>query len=669
MATTSIHCTRKIPAAPDAVWGVLGAFDVSWHPAVAECDLLRAADGALMRSFTDQEGGRYEERRTYVSETDRVLGYTLVKGIDGILDYAARIEVTAAEGGALVTWNARISASANRIEAIAEGTRVIFEAGLDALRSLPKANPIALSKLQVNEAPSTPVVLDGIPTLNLLSGPPASDDSDTLVLFLHGIGGNATNWNDQLAALGLQYQVAALDLRGYGGSSLGHAPSQIDDYCEDILHVMASFGAKRLVLVGLSYGSWIATSFAVRHSDKLAGLALAGGCTGMSEADPRERENFRVSREAPLDAGQTPADFAPAVVDIIAGPNATEAQRAAMRASMADIPSATYRDALQCFTNPLERFDFGRIDCPTLLFTGEHDRLAPPKEIRRVSERFVEDHALHGRIADVQFEVISSAGHICNLEAPGPVNTLLHRFLSRLPGVARGYKASLRERQREKSDRIRKAAHDEFCENGYEGASMDRIAARADVSKPTLYQYFGGKDALLEAVLDAGSNQIVAPLRIRDEPLVDRLWLFSWTYADFVLRPDMLSLARLILGEASRRPEAAIAYHQNGPGRAFEGLVEFISDAVKAGDLKTDAPDLAAQNLWSLILSGPRDHYLHNANERPNEQELLRTIAHGLEVFLKAYGADPDHQIMKLKTLVSAKTQNLQQQEDGPVTV
>ncbi len=643
---------------------MLGTFDVSWHPDVAHCTLLRAGDGALLRAFTDQDGKAYEERRSYISDTDRVLCYTLVKGIDGILSYRARIEVTDTAGGTLVTWHADITASADRADAIATGTRAIFETGLDRLETLPKARAIGRPKLLSNDEPPTAVVLDGIPTLNLQSGPSIEDDSDALVLFLHGIGGNATNWGPQIAALGARYRVAALDLRGYGGSSLGHAPSQVDDYCEDILHVMDTLGARRLVLGGLSYGSWIATSFAMRQGDRLAGLILAGGCTGMSEADPRERENFRVSREVPLDAGQTPADFAPAVVDIIAGPNATKAQRAKMRASMADIPSATYRDALQCFTNPLERFDFSKITCPVLLFTGEHDKLAPPAEIRRVSERIMEDRAVQGQGADVRFEVIAGAGHICNLEAPEASNALLHQFLSRLPGVARDYKASLAERQREKSDRIRKAAHDEFCENGYDGASMDRIAMRADVSKPTLYQYFGGKDELLEAVLDAGRTQIVAPLTVKEGPLVERLWRFSWVYADFVLRPDMLSLARLILGEASRRPEAAQAYHQNGPARALEGLVEFIRAGVDAGELRTDAPDLAAQNLWSLILSGPRDHYLHYADQRPTQHELLRSISHGLRVFLKAYGSDPDAQIAMLETYISAKTESPGQQEE-----
>ena len=90
---------------------------------------------------------------------------------------------------------------------------------------------------------------------------------------------------------------------------------------------------------------------------------------------------------------------------------------------------------------------------------------------------------------------------------------------------------------------------------------------------------------MLEAVLEVGRTHIVAPL-LSVNGLLDAG--SSLAYADFVLRPDMLSLARLILGEASRRPETAIAYHQYGPGRAFEDLVEFVQEAIGNGELATD---------------------------------------------------------------------------------
>jgi pimeloyl-ACP methyl ester carboxylesterase/AcrR family transcriptional regulator len=669
MAKTTVHCLRKIPVDPDHLWTVLGTFDLSWHPNVASCDLLRSPDGALIRNFKDTDGQIYEERRTYLSDTDRVLCYAIDSGIDGIQSYAARVEVTETDTGSLITWHADIAAATSRIDAIAGGTRAIFEAAFDALADLPKRKPRKPGRVSDASGPVVQTRLDGVPTLGLRSAPHAeavTDTTDTLVLFVHGIGGNARNWDDQLRALGAEYHVAALDLRGYGESTLGFEPSSIDDYCADILRVMYARGARHLVLAGLSYGSWIATSFAMRHSDVLKGLILAGGCTGMSEADPRERESFRITREVPLDAGQTPADFAPAVVEAIAGPSASAAQRDDLRQSMERIPAATYRDALGCFCNPLETFNFAKIDCPVLMFTGEYDKLAPPVEIRRVSERIAEDRRAAGKRADVHFEIIAGAGHVCNLEAPNATNALLHRFLARLPDVARSYKSSMIERQREKRDRIRQAAHDEFCENGFDGASMDRIAARAEVSKPTLYQYFGGKDALMDAVLDVAQLQIVAPLLSEEGPLVDRLWRFAWGYADVVLRPDMLSLARLILGEAARRPENAIAYHQSGPARAFDGLVSFVTDAVAAGELDTDVPDLAAQNLWSLILSGPRDYYLHHVDERPSGQELLNSIGHGLFVFLKAYGTDATAQARELDAHILAKSNAIQQQEAAP---
>jgi pimeloyl-ACP methyl ester carboxylesterase len=148
----------------------------------------------------------------------------------------------------------------------------------------------------------------------------------------------------------------------------------------------------------------------------------------MSEAGPDEREAFRVSREIPLDAGQSPADFAPAVVEIIAGPHATADARSAMLESMAAIPTQTYRDALRCFTNPLRQFDFSKLDMPVLMMTGEHDLLAPPAEIKSVATR------IHDAVAqaDVRFEIIKGAGHLCNLEAPELYNGPMMEFLTRV---------------------------------------------------------------------------------------------------------------------------------------------------------------------------------------------------------------------------------------------
>ena len=193
-------------------------------------------------------------------------------------------------------------------------------------------------------------------------------------------------------------------------------------------------------------------------------------------------------------------------------------------------------------------------------------------------------------------------------------------------------------KRRVKQDRILAAALAEFARNGFSGASMQGIATRAGVSKPTLYQYFGGKQALLGAVLEVGKSELLAPFEnARGTPMVQVLWQFAWTYAAFVLRPDMLSLARLIIGEAERSPQVAHEYQRAGPLRALAGIAAYLQAQKHAGALDFADAELAAQNLWSLILSAPREDLLHNPGRPADPQALERHITNGLEVFLKAY--------------------------------
>lgn len=414
MPRDQVQVLGHVPAPADQVWAVARQFCAPWHPWITSMQAQSDARGSLIRAFTVAgEETLYREQRTYLSDSDRTLAYTHLQGIAECDRYDARLTVTPAEGGCTVMWTAQVQAPAHRLGGICEGTRAVFQAGIAALAT---AQPVPEETTLPTPAPLSDHSFDTLPRLGLTATPPTDDGR--LCLFLHGIGGNRGNWRGQLGLAGTIMRAAALDLRGYGGSTLGAAQSTVDDYCDDILRVAKALGARRLVLVGMSYGSWIATSFAMRHAGMLDGLVLSGGCTGMSEAGPDEREAFRLSREVPLNAGQTPADFAPAVVKVLAGPEATDSTRKELLESMAAIPAATYRDALTCFTNPLERFDFSRIPCPVLMMTGEHDRLAPPAEIRAVAGR-IWDAAPK---PDVRFEILPTAGHLCNLEAPDTYN-------------------------------------------------------------------------------------------------------------------------------------------------------------------------------------------------------------------------------------------------------
>src|SRR5580658_7217231 len=77
-----------------------------------------------------------------------------------------------------------------------------------------------------------------------------------LVLFMHGIGGNRTNWHDQLPACAARFHAVAWDARGYGLSDDYPGPLSYDDFCHDILRVLDHFGARKAHLVGLSMGGF-----------------------------------------------------------------------------------------------------------------------------------------------------------------------------------------------------------------------------------------------------------------------------------------------------------------------------------------------------------------------------------------------------------------------------
>jgi TetR/AcrR family transcriptional repressor of mexJK operon len=203
-----------------------------------------------------------------------------------------------------------------------------------------------------------------------------------------------------------------------------------------------------------------------------------------------------------------------------------------------------------------------------------------------------------------------------------------------------------------KERRILQAALNVFAAEGYSGTSMDAIAAKAEVSKPTLYQYFGTKEQLFTEIMLSRRNEMLDAFEHpSSEGMVRDLYRFSWAYADTVLNPDFLSLARLIIAEAQRFPEIGRAYQASGPDRVLRGVMAYLDSQREAGRLQFDDEELAAEDLWALILSAPRNQALHVPDALPDRAAVKRYIDNGLRVFLKAYSTDPTSDLDQLKRL------------------
>jgi hypothetical protein len=134
---------------------------------------------------------------------------------------------------------------------------------------------------------------------------------------------------------------------------------------------------------------------------------------------------------------------------------------------------------------------------------------------------------------------------------------------------------------------------------------------------------------------------------------VTQLWRFSWAYADVVMRPEFLSLARLVIGDATRLPDLGQAYQDSGPNRVLEGLTRFMAQLAERRLLNIEDPELAAEDFWGLILSSPRNRALHVPNNIPNIKMLQRYVHNGQKVFLRAYSVAPEQDLAILDRLIS----------------
>ncbi|MFI5855269.1 TetR/AcrR family transcriptional regulator [Streptomyces parvulus] len=207
---------------------------------------------------------------------------------------------------------------------------------------------------------------------------------------------------------------------------------------------------------------------------------------------------------------------------------------------------------------------------------------------------------------------------------------------------------TLREGSTPKRAAILAAARELFLANGFDRSSVDAVAARAGVSKRTVYDYFGDKQTLLQAVVDTVGESLVATIRrILDDTLTDVadltetadledvLVAFSMRIAtDMLGSAEYATLQRLVRTQAGSVPEGGENALADTPD---EALAERFAAFAEAGLL--DVPDarLAADQFIALTFNVPLNRYgSANAAEDGRVRPL---VVEGVRTFLRAYRA------------------------------
>ncbi len=200
-------------------------------------------------------------------------------------------------------------------------------------------------------------------------------------------------------------------------------------------------------------------------------------------------------------------------------------------------------------------------------------------------------------------------------------------------------------RSERKRAAIVSAAEALFLEGGYRGTSVDQIAARAGVSKQTVYKHFGDKERLFTAIVvettrRAGAAFFDQVSRSRDVASVQAgLERLATVLVHTVMEPPVLRLRRLVVAEAVRFPELGRLYFEEGPRRGIDALEALFTDYTARGLLRMDDPRSAAEHFTWLVVSTPLNAaMLLGEDARPTRSEWERHAVAAVGVFLGAYG-------------------------------
>ena len=243
-----------------------------------------------------------------------------------------------------------------------------------------------------------------------------------LVIFIHGIGGNKENWYQNMKVLSKNFNVVALDLRGYGESEDFLGPMNFSDVADDIQKLILYLGEKKCHVVGLSMGAQISLYFYEKYPDLTQSLVLCDAPLGFQDFTENEREKFIRLRRKPIEDGMDLTTMAINIADTLIGKKSNKLAYDQLVESMQKLHKETYLKAIDTFVKSDHYNIFPMLDIPVLVLVGELDNLTPVSMAKEICSK------INGSI----FKIIPNAGHLSNIENPYEFNMAVLHFLSQI---------------------------------------------------------------------------------------------------------------------------------------------------------------------------------------------------------------------------------------------
>ena len=196
-----------------------------------------------------------------------------------------------------------------------------------------------------------------------------------------------------------------------------------------------------------------------------------------------------------------------------------------------------------------------------------------------------------------------------------------------------------RPKDAEKGAAILDAAKRLFVAHGFDGVSMDQIAAEAGVSKLTVYSHFGDKEALFGAAAQAYCDQQLPPslFEARPEvPLRARLLEIARAFFAMVCSPEAVAGHRILCTPRLAESPVSRLFWEAGPQRVQDAFSTLLRHRVAVGQLAIDDIPRASSQFFALLKGEPHAQLVFGCGV-PARDEAEAHLAAAVDMFLRAY--------------------------------
>jgi len=186
--------------------------------------------------------------------------------------------------------------------------------------------------------------------------------------------------------------------------------------------------------------------------------------------------------------------------------------------------------------------------------------------------------------------------------------------------------------------RVHDAVRELMAEQGFR-ISMDAVAARAGCSKQTLYSYFGSKQELMRSVMQEHLDMATARLDDQHGDLRTTLLAFAMEHLQRLSEPHVIVTCQLLSAEAALFPEEARTLYRDGCDTLQQRLAEWLTLAMRRGQLRHDDPHSASELLLGMIVGLDFERQRFAVPHRDTDAARLRWLEFAVDAFLRAFAA------------------------------